>query len=80
MVTIHTPCFRRWVFGGARAPLLLLPLLREVLVREVRGRAAVLDRAGELNRQMQGLHHPRGVLGRLRVLKLRERGSTSLDG
>ena len=38
-------------------------------------RTAVLDRAGELNRRLKGLHHPCGLLRRLRVLK---RGSTSV--
>ena len=39
--------------------------------REVRGRAAVLDRAGELDRRLQGMRH---LARRLWVLKLRARG------
>ena len=50
MVTTYTACFRCWLFGY----VLALLLLREVLVREVGGRAAVLDRAGELDRRLQG--------------------------
>ena len=70
------PHFRCRPFSRARALLLLLLLLRGVLVRKVRGRAAVLDRAGKLDRRLQ---HPRGLLRLLRALNLRECGSTSVD-
>ncbi len=56
---VHTPCFRRWHFGRGRA---LLLLLREGLGCELRQRAAVLDRAGELDQRLQGLHQPCGLL------------------
>ena len=46
----------------------------------VRGRAAGLDLAGQLDRQLQGLRHLCGSLRRLWVLKLRACGSTSVDG
>ena len=43
--------FRRQLFGRASA---LLLLLRAILVHELQGRAAVLNRAGELDRRFQG--------------------------
>ncbi len=46
----------------------------------MRRRAAVPDRAGEVDRRLQGMHQVRGLLRRLWVLKLRARGSTSVDG
>ena len=49
-VAIYMPCFQHRLFGCTRALLLLL----EVLVRELGGRAAVLDRAGEVDRWLQG--------------------------
>ena len=75
MVHVHTRCFRRRLFGRVRSLL-----LREVLVHEDRGRTAVLDRADEPNWRLQELHHTRGLLRRLRVLKLRECRSTSETG
>ena len=72
MVAAHTSCFRRRLRGRVRAlPLLSLPLLRDVFVRKVRGRTAVLDRAGDSDRRLQGLRQPHELLRRLRVLKLR---------
>ena len=72
MVAAHTSCFRRRLRGRVRAlPLLSLPLLRDVFVRKVRGRTAVLDRAGDLDRRLQGLRQAHELLRRLRVLKLR---------
>ena len=59
MVAVYKWRFHHRLFDRDRA--LLLPLLWEVLVREVRGRAAVL------NLRLQGLHHPRGLSRCLRA-------------
>ena len=54
-IAVHIRCVRHRLFGRAHALLplpLLLPPPREVFVRELRGRAAVLD-PGELDRPLQ---------------------------
>ena len=54
VVSVYKRCFLHRSFNRIRA--LLLPLLWELLVREVRGRAAVL------NLRSLGLRHPRQLL------------------
>ena len=75
-IAVHILCVQHRLFGRAHAllPPLLLPLRpREVFVRELRGRAAVLDRAGELDRPLQDLCEACGY-------SKCASGSTTVDG